>query len=227
MARFEDRKKALELRKKGKSYSQIKKLLKVSKGTLSLWLRDYPLSKQRIRELRDWNEQRIERFRETMRKKKEARLDKTYKKQRKYIFPLGKRELFLGGLFLYWGEGSKTRTSDISISNTDPSVIKFFIAWTTKCLKIPQKDLRVQLHLYGDMDIKKELRFWSRALEIPLSQFRKPYIKKTLNSDINHKGGFGHGTCNVKVGNTGIAEDVLMGIRAISERYNKTHIKRV
>ena len=71
MARFRDHAKALILRKQGKSYSQIKTILKVSKSTLSLWLRDYPLSRQRIRELRDWSEQRIEKCRETKRKKKD------------------------------------------------------------------------------------------------------------------------------------------------------------
>jgi len=89
------------LRKQGKSYSQIKKILKVSKSTLSLWLRNYPLSKQIIRELRDWNEQRIEKFRNTMRKKREERLKEVYKSQKKIISPLNKREFFLAGLFLY------------------------------------------------------------------------------------------------------------------------------
>lgn len=79
MARFKDREKALILRKQGMSYSQIKKILKVSKSTLSLWLRNYPLSKQRIRKLRDWNEQRIEKCRETKRKKKEERLKQFYR----------------------------------------------------------------------------------------------------------------------------------------------------
>jgi len=95
MARFHDHNKALILRKRGMSYSQIKKILKVSKSTLSLWLRNYPLSKQRIRELRDWNEQRIERCRETKRKKKEERLNQFYKEQKKLLFPFNKREFYL------------------------------------------------------------------------------------------------------------------------------------
>ena len=156
MARFRDHEKALALRKEGMSYSQIKKLLKASKSTLSLWLRNYPLSKQRIRELRDWNEQRIERCRETKRKKKEKRLNLFYKEQKRIILPFNKRELFLVGLFLYWGEGSKSELSKLSVSNTDPSIIKFFIAWLIKNLLVPKEKIKIQLHLYNDMDIKKE-----------------------------------------------------------------------
>ena len=155
MARLKDREKALALRKQEMSYSQIKKILGISKSTLSYWLRDYPLSKERIRELRDHNERRIERFRETMKRKKEKRLRKIYKTQKKSILPLKARELFIAGLFLYWGEGTKSRKDRLSISNSDPSAIKFFIYWLNKSFKIPTKKMRVGLHLYKDMNIKE------------------------------------------------------------------------
>jgi orotate phosphoribosyltransferase-like protein len=46
MAKYELKQKVLELRKQGKSYSQIRQELKVSKGSLSLWLRGKSLSKK-------------------------------------------------------------------------------------------------------------------------------------------------------------------------------------
>lgn len=221
MARFEDHKKALILRKQGKSYSQIKKCLKVSKSTLSCWLRNYPLSKQRIRELRDWSEQRIEKCRETKRQKKEKRLKEIYEIQKKLILPLDNRELFLAGLFLYWGEGTKTQPSRLSISNADPSIIKFFIIWMEKSLNIPKTKLKIHLHLYQDMDIKKAIQFWSKTLNIPNKQFTKPYIKKSFLRNINHKGGFGHGTCNAKVNDARLSEKIFMGLKVISDSYSK------
>jgi len=132
MARFKDREKALALRKQEMSYSQIKEILGISKSTLSGWLRNYPLSKARIDLLRGKNEKRIEKYRETMRGKRNKRLLEIYKIQKKKILPLNKRELFLAGLMLYWGEGTKCRTDGLSVSNTDPSVIKFFIYWIKK-----------------------------------------------------------------------------------------------
>ena len=219
MARFKDREKSLVLRKQGKSYSQIKKILGVSKSTLSLWLRNYPLSKQRIRELRDWNEQRIERFRETMRRKREERLKRFYKEQKKLIFPFTKREIFLAGLFLYWGEGTKTQSATLSVSNTDPSVIKFFINWLNRSLEVSKEKMRVQLHLYRDMNIQKEIQFWSKLLNISHDQFIKPYIKTSSSDRINHKGGFGHGTCNLSIGNARLSERVLVAIKTISDKY--------
>lgn len=219
MARLREHEKALVLRRQGMSYSQIKKILKVSKSTLSIWLRDYPLSKERIRELRDWNEQRIEKYRETRRKKKEKRLQETYEMQKKLLLPLNKREIFVAGLLLYWGEGTKYRMDGLSISNTDPSVIKFFIYWLNKILDIPKEKMAVRLQLYNDMNIQQEINYWSDTLKIPLRQFALPYIKKTSISRITHKGGFGHGTCNVRINNTPLAEKIFMSLKAISDRY--------
>ncbi len=225
MARLKDREKAIALRKKEMSYSQIKKTLKVSKSTLSYWLRDYPLSGEKIKELqrKGWkkSEASRERFRVTMRKRKEKRLKETYKIQKKSILPLKNRGFFMGGLFLYWGEGAKSTMTELSISNSDPSVIKFFITWLIKSLKVPKEKLRVQLHLYKDMDVKKEIQFWSKTLNVPLSQFYNPYIKKSSSKRINHKGGFGHGTCNVRIGDARLSEKILMAIKVISDEYSK------
>ena len=136
MSRKLDRQKALELRLKGKSYSQIKEALNVSKSTLSLWLKGYPLTKDQINSLRGKNPKRIEKFRETMRLKHESRLKTVYDKKMKTLLPLTNKELLVAGLFLYWGEGSKT-TGNVSINNTDPDVLKFTLFWFCNVLKIP------------------------------------------------------------------------------------------
>lgn len=225
MARVKDREKAIALRLKHQySYSQIKNILKISKSTLSGWLKDYPLSKQRIRELRDWNEQRIERYRETMRLKKEKRLKNYYLEQKKIIFPLSKREFYLAGLFLYWGEGTKTNSASICISNTDPSVINFFIAWLDKILDVPINKIRISLQLYNNMNIKKEISYWSSTLNIPCSQFCRPYIKTSSSERINHKGSFGHGTCQAKIGDARLTEKTIMAIKTIADKYNHRRV---
>lgn len=219
MARFKDREQALILRKQEMSYSQIRQALGVNKSTLSLWLRNFPLSKERIRELRDRNERRIEKFRETMREKREKRLRKTYEIQKKALLPLNRRELLVFGIGLYWGEGTKTRRESLSISNTDPSVIKFFIYWLKRCLGIPKRKVRIYLQLYNNMNINKEIEYWSKILKISLSQFSRPYIKKTSSERINHKGGFGHGTCNARINNVSLAEKIFTSLKVISDKY--------
>ncbi len=218
MARRKDKQQALKLRGEGKSYSQIKSIIKVSKSTLSYWLRDFPLPEARIRELRDWNEQRIERYRQTRRKTREDRLNKTYFEQKKVIFPLSKRDLFIAGLFLYWGEGSKTRTGELQVANTDPAVPEFFIYWVTEFLKLEKSKIKVHLHLYSDMNTEQEKDFWSKSLNIPKNQFIKSYIKVNSSQLIN-RGTFGHGTCTIKVANARVSEEVIMGLKSIRDHF--------
>jgi len=222
MTLFIKREKALTLRKQEMSYSQIKEILGVSKSTLSYWLKNYPLSKERIDALRGKNEKRIERYRETRRKTKEKRLNEFYIEQKGKIFPFSKRDLFIAGLFLYWGEGSKTMSSSVSVSNTDPSVINFFAYWATNVLKVTKEKMHISLHLYNDMDVCKEVDYWSKKLDIPKNQFTKPYIKTSLSTRINQKGGFGHGTCNLRIANARLSEKVLMAIKSISDKYQNT-----
>jgi transcriptional regulator with XRE-family HTH domain len=216
MARKIDKQKVIIMRQKGMSYSQIKEKLKVSKSTLSGWLSDMPLSEKRIRELQADNPIRIERYRNTMRAKKNARLEEVYKKVSSDIGDLSKRDLFLAGLFLYWGEGTKAQNSLVALTNTNPSMLKLFIKWL-KLFGVKNKDLKVKLHLYSDMNIKESINFWSKELGIPVSQFHKSYVKRTNSKSITYKNGFGKGTCSVILGSRDLWEYITMAIKYISE----------
>lgn len=218
MALHEKKSEAIRMRKEGASYSQIKEKIKVSKSSLSLWLREIPLSEGRLRELRDWNAVRIERFQNTMRNKREDRLKKVRKQVIKDIRMLNKRELFIAGLFLYWGEGTKTAIASTSISNADPIMIRFFIQWL-ELIGVSRNSLRVYVHLYADMNIQKELRYWSKILDLPLSSFRKPYIKTSKRESLLYPQKFTHGTCNLIYGNRDVSEYVLMALEHIRSKF--------
>lgn len=216
MAHIIKRRQALKLRKEGLSYSQIKKKLNLSKSTLSLWLRDYPLSKERVHELQH-GEARIEKYRQTMREKREKRFKQYYDREGKIWLPLSNRELLLAGLFLYWGEGGKNHPNIVSINNTDPQALQFALFWLVSGLAIPKRNIHVNLQLYQDMNIQKEIVYWSKVLRMPKKYFDKPYIKPSKRIAIDHKG-FGHGTCGLRVYNTDLKQRILAGIKAIADR---------
>ncbi len=216
MARKEDKQKAIDMRKKGMSYSQIKEKLGISKSTLSGWLYNMPLSEKRIRELRDNNPIRIERCRNTKMAKRETRLKEVFGKVSKDVGTLSKRDLFLAGLFLYWGEGTKVQRGAVTLTNTNPAMLKLFIKWL-ELMNVERKNLKVKLHLYSDMNVKKSIDFWSRELKIPISQFRKSYIKKNSSKSITYKNGFGKGTCCVMFDNRDLWEYITMGLKYISQ----------
>lgn len=181
-------------------------------------VKELSLTQRENLELRN-EEGRIERYRETLRKKKEKRLNEFYLNQEEIIFPLNERDILIAGLFLYWGEGSKAISKEVFLSNTHPSVINFFIKWLKVIFNIPKSKLRFRMHFYEDMDIQKEINFWAKALGVSKEQFTKPYIKKTSFLRINEKGGFGHGTCNAGIYDARLSEQILMAIKAISDKH--------
>ena len=218
MAKRELKARALEMRMQQMSYSQIKAALGVSKGTLSIWLQDYPLSRERINELRGWSERRIEKCRETKALKKRTRLEGVYERAAKDISTLSEREMFIAGLFLYWGEGSKTQNTLTAISNTDPAVLIFFIKWL-EMFGVPREKLKVCIHLYQDMDAEAELNYWSEVLDLPRTAFRKPYIKSSSRSGLTYTQRFTHGTCNILYGNRDVSEYVHACLESIRDTF--------
>ena len=218
MARRIDKDKAIRLRKQGYSYSQIKDTIGVGKGTLSGWLADYPLPDARIRELRDWSQQRIEHYRETRKKSRDAVFEKIYQQEKKKILPFSKRDLFIAGLFMYFCEGSKTQSATVQFTNTDPTLINAFLQWL-EILGSPRKAVIIRLHLYQDMDIAKETLPWSKALDVSQMQFKNPYIKKSSLTGLTYKNGVGHGTCNAIVWDAKLWKRITMGLKVLREQF--------
>jgi hypothetical protein len=215
MARKNDKITAIEMRKKGMSYSQIKDALGLSKSTMSNWLSSMPLTKEQISGLRDKNPQRIERYRTTMRNKKIARQDAVLKKAQEDIGTLADRELFFAGLALYWGEGTKAQPATVALTNTNPAMLQFFLRWL-ELFNPDKKKIRIKLHLYNDMDVQKAMLFWSKTLDVPLAQFHKPYIKKTDSFSLTYRNSFKMGTCSVIYGSTSLYEYIMMCIQVLA-----------
>jgi hypothetical protein len=217
MLKIQEKSKAVELRKAGMSYSQIKSELKVSKSTLSSWLKGMPLSEKRIKELRADSPMRIERYRNTMRKKRESRWVSVFSKVSRDIGKLNERELFLAGLFLYWAEGGKTERFSLTFSNTDPDMMVFFVKWMKRCLKVKERDMHIKIHLYKDMNINEYQDFWAKKLKVSRKIFEKPYIKDSKLVNLSYKNGFGKGTCNVRIHNRDKTEYITQGLKYISK----------
>ncbi len=211
-----EKQKAIELRKRGSSYSYIQEVLRINKSTLSAWLKAYPLSEDQKKKLKD---ARIEKYVSTRRKNREIFLEKIYKEQKKRILPFARRELLIAGLCLYWGEGSKSNINELRIANTDPAVIKAGMHWLKAVFGVPYSKLTVRLHLYSDMNVHRETGFWSALLGLPLASFKKPYIKDSRLSDVTYKNGFGHGTCNIMLYDGKVSKQVFAGLRVLREHF--------
>jgi transposase-like protein len=219
------RERAINLRiEKELSYAEIRKRLGVPKSTLSYWLREFPLSEERISELRrqGWKrgEASRERFRLAMRKKKELKDKEVYKKYQKRFATLSKDAFFIAGLMFYSAEGEKRNPYKLSFANTNPKIIKFFIRWLNECLAVPKERIKATLHLYENMDIEKEKEFWKNELGFQENQFYKPSIRKLRKSSFSYRESYRHGTCNIYIGGSEERNrEVMMAIQAFLDKF--------
>ncbi|MFZ2886591.1 MAG: hypothetical protein WA021_02090 [Minisyncoccia bacterium] len=219
-----ERDKALELRIKHQlGFGTIAKQLSVSKGTLSRWLKDYPLSEKRVLELRreNWSKSEAKRelFRQTMRKKRDARTQKHYLAVRKKFKKLTRQSLFVAGLMLYLAEGDKKNEYHIGLANTDAELIKFFIWWLEEFLNISKSKMRGLLHLYEDMNLEKERKYWVEQTSLPRKQFYKDQIRPIRPGSFSYPESFRHGTCKIYVNGVKEKTELTLSIKAFFDTY--------
>lgn len=192
---------AITLRKLGKSYSEIRKKVKASKGTLSLWLRDIKLTpaqeKRLYVTLRRRNAYRGAKIQQKRRKERTRQIINEAEKEVKYLFS---NSLFLSGLMLYWAEGDKSDEREVvKFSNSDPAMIKFIMKWFRDICKVPEKKFRIGLHIHKLHCREDVEEYWSKLTNIPLIQFHKTQIKPT--SLRHRRNRLYNGTCAIRIGN--------------------------
>lgn len=199
---------AVKLRKKGYSYTQIKKQIKVSKSTLSIWCRDVTLSIEQTEELLKRKLRGSEKGRLISAKKNhEKRIEEINfltSEGKKEVGKLTKRDRFLIGIALYAGEGTKNDKQTV-FSNSDPKLIKFMINWFREFTNISNEKIRGRLWIHKNRDELKAKKFWSELCSIPLEQFNKSYIaenkvsSKKIRKKIHEYGVFGIAFANTKI----------------------------
>ena len=196
MARFADKLRAMELRKKGHSYNYISEVLNISKSTLSDWLAEIPYTPNaetvsRIGRARAASGEAKSKIR------RDSILEAGIAAKRELGW-MSRRDLFMLGLGLYVGEGSKT-AEIIGFVNADPSVINLMIRWFTEAIGLPKANLRIRLHLYPDSDERRSLQYWSKITTIPVSQFQKTSFDRRTDKKAIKSGKLLHGTAHLRL----------------------------
>ena len=108
-----------------------------------------------------------------------------------------KRDLFMLGLGIYMGEGSKT--VGLRLANSDPSIIKIGITWFKKTYDLTDENFIVRINLYPDCNIGESIKYWSDITGLKLSQFYPVYVDRRLNKKIRNTRKLLFGTAHVTI----------------------------
>lgn len=145
------------LRSSGMSLLEVSRRVGVAKSTASLWLREVSLKPEQTQELRKRNyspgelshQRSVQRSLQWIHEAEEA-------------WPaLSCDPLFIIGVGLYWGEGTKTGRV-LAMSNSDPSVVEVWMRW---CRRMLPRDVLFSGSVFTHMDVDADvaLSYWKRV----------------------------------------------------------------
>lgn len=206
-----DKVRAYKLRREGKSYKQIRELLRIPLSTLASWFKDEEWSK----EIKDRLDKEHSLSSPTKikaiigaNKKRWAKIHQEYRETGEKEFEkLKDNPLFLSGIMLYWGEGNKNpKDSRLVLTNTDPLMIRLFYKFLIGIMQAPKDKINVWLLLYPDLADDMQKRFWNKATGVPLSQFKNSIYIKGKNPTKR----LSYGVCNIYVSSRELKEKMLV-----------------
>lgn len=177
-----ERERAIQLRKKGYTYNEILKEVDVAKSSLSLWLKDIPLTHQEKSILRKRKDANISKGRiRAAAAHHLSRLErdkKLFNEAEREFEVFVKDSLFQLGVGLYWAEGAK-RNDRFAFANSDPDMINIMLVWIEKYLKVHKKDVFVRLYIHKPYREENCEKFWSEHIGVSLEKFKKTIYKPT------------------------------------------------
>jgi AcrR family transcriptional regulator len=208
--KWRERERARELRAQAWTLQEIADELGVAKGSVSVWVRDVEFTPK------PRNRGHPSGPKHPMRARKEAEIGQCRAEAEEFVAALDDEALNLFALGLYAGEGSKS-SGCVSMANTNPLLLAVFAAWLRRAFDVDESRLRVRLYLHEGLDLVEATRFWSELLQVPASQFQKPY--RAVADPSRRAAKHVHGCATLIYASSLLHRRVLALIEAVSCRF--------
>ena len=188
---------AMQLRRDGTSYRLLQQRFGVAKSTLWRWLKVEGLVASQPQQITELRRAAQRKGAATVKALRIARTQLILQEARREIDTLSRRDLWMLGLALYWGEGSKQKPGNVSagviFTNSDPLAVRLFVAWVRDICGVSDGRLHYEIYLHDTADAERARNYWATQLDIPverLSQIRwkrhRPATRRTNIGDSYH-----------------------------------------
>lgn len=178
----QEKEKAVQLRKKGLSYNEILEHVDVAKSSLSLWLKDFPLTNDEKHSLKDRKIGNVTRGRlrasATHTRNRLLRERGYYEEAKEEFARHALDPLFHIGISLYWAEGAK-RNNQFLFMNSDDEMIEVVVTWLERYVGYKRLQLRYRLYIHKPYAYENLEKFWMNKLGVTELQFTKTIYKPT------------------------------------------------
>ncbi len=173
---------AIALRQKGYTYNEILQQIPVAKSSLSLWLKDLPLTAQEKHYL---NSKRVRKMTAGRIRAAAANHQNSIERKAAQI-PVIKQKFsrykndpcFQLGIGLYWAEGAKS-SGGVFFTNSDPAMVDLMLNWFETYFELSRNSFRYRLYIHKPYMHENCEQKWAEILNVPLSQFTPTSIKPT------------------------------------------------
>lgn len=172
---------ARKLRAAGKTYSEIRKKLKIKtpKSTLSGWCSGVKLPasyEERIQKINKNNFSIVQKMAAEARLAKKAKFFKETEIKNKSLIPFLKNKDVLRAVLamLHLGEGAKWKSHrGLMLGSSDPDIIRLYIKLLKICYGKKNTDMRCRVSYRADQNIDELETYWSGVANISKENFYK------------------------------------------------------
>jgi transposase-like protein len=190
---------ARQLRAQGRTYNEIAAELGVSKGSVSLWVRDLPRTgRLSYEESRRRNAEAVSRHWKEENRRREGLRQAVSDRAFAEIGNLSKRETVIAGAIAYWCEGSKnkpySRADRVTFINSDPAMIALFMQFL-EVAGVASDRLICRVAIHESADVERAQQFWLLQTGLPEAQFRRPTLKRHNPKTVRKNTGEGYHGC--------------------------------
>jgi hypothetical protein len=198
------------------SVKEIARVVGVAPSSVSVWVRDIPLTPDQLESLRQRNPAYNRQLRGATRNAERGRERRRGYQEEGRVLARQGDPLHAAGAMLYWAEGDKSTRNAARISNSDPEVLKLFVRFLRECYGVRDDRIRATCNLFADhVSRQREIeRFWLGTLQLP----ERCLCQSTVNvyskySQKKRRGKLPYGTTRVTVHSTQVVQSIYGAIQ--------------
>jgi transposase-like protein len=208
---------AVRLRRElGLPIKEIARRVGVARSSVSIWVRDVPLTHAQLEALRERNPAYSNQLRGASRNAEIARARRRAFQEEGRLLARRGDPRHVAGVMLYWAEGDKCSRNTARVSNSDPELVRYFVAFVRTTFSVPNDRLRLTCHLFADHLERQSAieQFWLDTLELPRSCLRTSIVNVySKYSQKKRRNKLPHGTARLTVSSVRIVQSIYGAIQ--------------
>jgi hypothetical protein len=197
------------------SIREIATTLAVSKSSVSLWVRDIPLTPEQEAVLRANDPVRNGRLIGTQVYKERCRRRRLEAQQHGRTLARANDPVHRGGCMLYWAEGSKTRNC-VQLVNADADLLHTFLDFLRACYAVPNSAVTFSVNCFlgNGLSLRQIEQWWLARLSLPSACLRKAVVNRPSSASRGKRGNvLPHGTGRLSVHSTDVIQSIYGAIQ--------------